>query len=41
MYERTYIPLALSFDTNIKTNYRSKVAINPSGGWQLLLVVKM
>lgn len=32
MYERTYIPLALSFDTNIKTNYRSKAAINPSGG---------
>lgn len=32
MYERTYVPLALSFDANIRTNYRTKSAINSSQG---------
>jgi len=32
MNERTYIPLALSLDTNTRTNYRTKSAINPSSG---------
>lgn len=32
MEERTYVPLALSFDKKVMTNYRTKLAINPSSG---------
>lgn len=32
MDERTYVPLALSFDTKTMSNYRTKLAINPSSG---------
>jgi putative aldouronate transport system substrate-binding protein len=32
MNERTYVPLALSFDKKVMTNYRTKLAINPGSG---------
>ncbi|WP_160692938.1 extracellular solute-binding protein [Clostridium sp. C2-6-12] len=40
MYERTYVPLALSFDKKVRTNYKTKLAVNPGSGLGITISCK-